>query len=558
MDIFSDLGQGIAAILTFQNILLLAGGVTVGMIVGVMPGLGPSAGLAILLPLTFGLDPTGAIVMLAAVYYGAMYGGTITSVLINTPGESATVASTFDGYPLAKRGRAGPALVMAAIASFIAGTIGAVLISFFAPLTASVARTFGPPELFLVVVAGLLTLIVVVGKHRMLGLLSALIGFALATVGIDVGVGEQRYTFGSAELINGVDFIPVAIGLFGIGEILHTLWRGGHLESLEYKKVSIRSRDFWPTREDYRESRGSMFRGSFLGFFVGTAPGAGATVASLMSYNMEKSVSKKPEKFGKGAMPGLTGPEAANNGASAGAMVPLLTLGIPGSASTAVLLAGFLLWGLQPGPLLMEQHPDFAWGLIASMYLGNVMLLLVNLFMIPVFASIARVPFRTLAPLIIVVCALGTFTVRGSIIEVGIMLVCGVLGFFMRRYGMSPAALVIALVLGPLAEETLRQTMIVSGGDPTIFLQRSTSMWLLIAIAALLLIPVISPLVRKAIRVQVRNLGMRRRRRERDGQHQQRRRDSEQHDADPGEVGDDGRELAETSPTERGKDEGDR
>ncbi|WP_109472299.1 tripartite tricarboxylate transporter permease [Ornithinimicrobium cavernae] len=515
MEIFEALGGGIATVLTLQNLFLLAAGVTVGMIVGVMPGLGPSAGLAILLPLTFGLDPSGAIVMLAAVYYGSMYGGTITSVLINTPGESATVASTFDGYPLARQGRAGPALVMAAIASFVAGTVGAVLISFFAPMTASVAKTFGPPELFLVVVAGLLTLIVIIGRNKLLGVLSALLGFALATVGIDVGVGQQRYTFGSTELINGIDFVPVAIGLFGVGEILYTLWRGGHKESIAYAKVTVRDRAFWPTRQDYRDSRGAITRGSLLGFFVGTAPGAGATVASLMSYNMEKSVSKTPEKFGKGAMAGLAGPEAANNGASAGAMVPLLTLGIPGSGATAVLLAGFLMWGLQPGPLLMEQNPDFAWGLIASMYLGNVMLLLINIFMIPSFASIARVPFRLLAPIIIVLCVMGTFTVNGSIIEVGIMLACGVLGFFMRRYGMSPAALVIALVLGPLAEETLRQTMVISGGDMTIFLQRSTSVWLLVLMALLLLIPLLGPWIRRIVDAQVRDLGRARRYRER-------------------------------------------
>jgi putative tricarboxylic transport membrane protein len=519
VDVFSSLGDGILAILTVQNILLLAGGVTIGMIVGVMPGLGPSAGLAILLPVTFGLDPTGAIVMLAAVYYGSMYGGTITSVLINTPGESATVASTFDGYPLSKQGRAGPALVMAAIASFIAGTVGAILISFFAPVMASVARTFGPPELFLVVVAGLLTLIVIIGKNRMLGVLSALIGFGLATVGIDVGVGEQRYTFGSSELINGIDFVPVAIGLFGIGEILYTMWRGGHLENIKFKAVSIRNRDFWPTRQDYKESTGSMFRGSFLGFVVGTAPGAGATVASLMSYNMEKSISKTPEKFGKGAMAGLAGPEAANNGASSGAMVPLLTLGIPGSGATAVLLAGFLMWGLQPGPLLMDQNPEFAWGLIASMYLGNIMLLAINVFMIPTFASVARVPFRMLGPIVIVLCVLGTLTVNGSIIEVGIMLACGVLGFYMRRYGMSPAALVIALVLGPLAEETLRQTMVVFGGDWSIFLERSTSRWLLIGIAALLLVPILNPVVKRVVRVWAYEVGRRRRQHEREHPH---------------------------------------
>jgi putative tricarboxylic transport membrane protein len=510
VDVFNDLGQGILALLTVQNILLLGAGVIMGMVVGVMPGLGPSAGLAILLPITFGLDPTGAVVMLAAVYYGAMYGGTITSVLINTPGESATVASTFDGFPLAKQGRAGPALVMAAIASFVAGTIGAILISIAAPATAAVAATFGPPELFLVVILGLLTLIVIVGKNRLLGALSALLGFGLATVGIDIGGGQQRYTFGSVELINGIDFIPVAIGLFGVGEVLHTLWRGGHLEKLGYFSVSSRSKGFWPTKQDRRESRGPMVRGSFLGFIVGTTPGAGATVASLMSYNLEKSVSKTPEKFGKGAMPGLVGPEAANNAASAGAMVPLLTLGIPGSAATAVLIGGFLMWGLQPGPLLMEQNPEFAWGLIASMYLGNVMLLIINIFFIPAFASIARVPFRILAPIILVVCVVGTFTVNGSIIEVGIMLVCGVLGFFMRRYGLSPAALVIALVLGPLGEETLRQTLLISDGSWSIFVERGTSIVLLLAMVVIVLIPLLTPFIRRAVRARLDAIGERR------------------------------------------------
>ena len=304
------------------------------MVVGVMPGLGPSAGLAILLPITFRLDPTGAVVMLAAVYYGAMYGGTITSVLINTPGESATVASTFDGYPLAKQGRAGPALVMAAVASFVAGTIGAILISVAAPVTAvrrrdaSARRSCSWSSSL-----GLLTLIVIVGKNRLLGALSALIGFAIATVGIDIGAGQQRYTFGSVELINGIDFIPVAIGLFGVGEILHTLWRGGHLEKLGYFNVCSREQGLLADQAGLAESAGPITRGSFLGFFVGATPGAGATVASLMSYNLEKSISKTPEKFGKGAMAGLVGPEAANNAASSGAMVPLLTLGIPGSGA---------------------------------------------------------------------------------------------------------------------------------------------------------------------------------------------------------------------------------
>ena len=500
MDVFDQLLNGIAGVLTPTNLLLLAAGVTMGMIVGVMPGLGPSAGLAILLPVTFGLDPTGAIVMLAAVYYGAMYGGTITSVLINTPGESATVATTFDGYPMAKQGRAGPALVLAAVASFIAGTVGAILISVSAPLVASVASTFGPPELFLVVVAGLLTLIVIIGHNRLLGVISALIGFAIATVGIDITSGGQRYTFGSAELIQGIDFVPVAIGLFGVGEILWSLYNRGHKQDLAYVHVSARNRDFWPTRRDWKESRGSMGRGSFLGFFVGAIPGAGATVASLMSYSLEKGISRHPEKFGKGAVAGLAGPEAANNGASAGSMVPLLTLGIPGSSATAVLLGGFLIWGLTPGPLLMEQNPEFAWGLIGSMYLGNVMLLVINIFFVPVFASIARVPFRVLGPIVIVLCIVGSYVVNGSIVEVGIMLACGVLGFFMRRFGFSAAALVIALVLGPLAEGALRRTLLISDGSFSIFVERGTSLILLLFIALLCVLAFAGPPIARAAR----------------------------------------------------------
>src|SRR5262245_50059376 len=389
----------------------------IGMIVGVIPGFGPSAGIAILLPMTFNLDPTGAVVMLAAIYYGAMYGGSITSILLNIPGESATVASTFDGYPLAQQGRAGPALVMQAVASFVGGTIGVLFITVLAPLFTLVARNFGPPEFFLLVMLGMLTLIVMVGANWRLGLISALAGFALGTVGVDLETGQQRFTFGSAELIGGIDFVPIAIGLFGLGELYYSFYEGLHASGtggiVQYQK----ERRFWPELRDWIDTKMSFVRGSILGFCVGVVPGAGATVASLMSYSMEKSASKTPEKFGQGAMAGLVGPEAANNAASAGAMVPLLTLGIPGSASTAVLLAAFLLWGRQPGPLLMAQNPEFAWGLIASMYLGNVALLAINIFAIPLFVWMVRIPYRILAPSIILVCTIGTYSVNGSIVE---------------------------------------------------------------------------------------------------------------------------------------------
>jgi len=479
MDIFDNLLLGLSIAVSPINLAYLFVGVMLGMIVGIIPGFGPAAGIAILLPVTFGMNPTGAVIMLSAIYYGSMYGGTITSILLNTPGESATVASTFDGYPLAQQGRAGPALVMQAVASFVGGTLGVILITVLAPMFSHVTRSFGPPEFFLLVMMGLLTLIVMIGGNWRYGVISALIGFALGTVGVDLETGQTRFTFRSAEMIGGIDFIPIAIGLFGLGEFFHAFYQGLHLSGtggiVQYQK----ERRFWPELRDFVETKFSLVRGSVLGFCIGVIPGAGATVASLMSYSLEKSVSKTPEKFGKGAMAGLVGPEAANNAASSGAMVPLLTLGIPGSASTAVLLAAFLLWGLTPGPLLMTQRPDFAWGLIASMYLGNIALLALNIFAIPLFVQMIKLPYRILAPAVILVCTIGTYSVNGSIIETWLMFVAGLFGFFMKLYGYSPAALVLALVLGPLAEQSLRQTLTISRGSFGIFLERPMSLWIL-------------------------------------------------------------------------------
>jgi putative tricarboxylic transport membrane protein len=324
-----------------------------------------------------------------------------------------------------------------------------------------------------------------IGGHWRLGLISALIGFALGTVGVDLETGNSRYTFGSAELIGGIDFIPVAIGLFGLGELYYALYSGLHVSGsggiVQYQK----EKRFWPTRRDYAESNGALARGSLLGFVVGVLPGAGATVASLMSYSIEKSVSRTPQKFGQGAMAGLVGPESANNAASSGAMVPLLTLGIPGSASTAVLLAAFVLWGLTPGPLLMAQKPEFAWGLIASMYLGNMALLALNIFAIPLFVQMIKLPYRLLAPAVILVCTIGTYSVNGSIVETWLMFGAGLAGFFMKLHGFSPAALVLALVLGPLAEQSLRQSLTISQGSLAIFVERPVSLAILCLTAAL-------------------------------------------------------------------------
>jgi len=456
-------------------------------VVGIIPGFGPAAALAILLPITFGMNPTGAVILLAAIYYGAQYGGTITSILLNTPGESSSVASTFDGYPLAQQGRAGPALVMQAVASFVGGTLGVILITLLAPAFSLVTRSFGPPEFFLLVMMGLSTLIVMVGGNWRYGVISALVGFALGTVGVDLETGQTRFTFRSAELIGGIDFIPVAIGLFGLGELYYAFYTGMHASGtggiVQYQK----EKRFWPALQDYVETKFSLLRGAVLGFVIGVIPGAGATIASLMSYSLEKSLSRTPEKFGKGAMAGLVGPESANNAASSGAMVPLLTLGIPGSASTAVLLAAFVLWGLTPGPLLMAQKPEFAWGLIASMYLGNVALLALNVFAIPLFVQMVKLPYRILAPAVILVCTVGTYSVNASIVETVLMLAAGVFGFFMKRYGFSPAALVLALVLGPLAEQSLRQSLTISRGSLMIFVERPMCLWIVGVTAAVIL-----------------------------------------------------------------------
>ena len=493
MDIFSDLMMGLAIAITPINMAYLLIGAVVGMVVGVIPGFGPSAGLAILLPATFGMDPTGAIMMLAAIYYGAMYGGTITSILLNTPGESATVASTFDGFPLAKQGRAGPALVMQAVASFVGGTVGVILITILAPMFAQVSRSFGPPEYCLLAVMGMLTLIVMIGEHWKLGVISALIGFALGTVGVDLETGQSRYTFGSAELIGGIYFIPIAIGLFGLGELFYAFYSGLHKSGSGSIVQYDREERFWPTAEDWLSTRMTMVRGSILGFVVGVIPGAGATIASLMAYSTERSLSKNGDNFGNGEMAGLVAPETANNAASSGAMIPLLTLGIPGSASTAVLLAAFLIWGLRPGPLFMEQNPEFAWGLIASMYLGNMALLAISIFAIPLFVQIIKVPYRVLGPCVVVVCALGTFSVHASFVETYLMFGAGLVGFFMRLYGFSPAALVLALVLGPLAEEALRQTLTISRGSFMIFVERTPSLCIIaITVALVVLLPLLN------------------------------------------------------------------
>ncbi|WP_261835717.1 tripartite tricarboxylate transporter permease [Vibrio ishigakensis] len=484
VEIFENLSFGLSVAFTPANLLFLLIGALVGMVVGLFPGFGPAAGIAILIPMTFGLNPTTAIIMLSGIYYGSMYGGTITSILINTPGESATVASTLDGYPMAQNGRAGPALVMQAIASFVGGTLGVILICGFAPLLADFASSFGPSEYFLIIMLGLLLLTTMMGENRLNGVISALFGFAIAMVGVDSVSGAQRYTFGSPELIGGIYFVPVAIGLFGIGELLYCIYTGQHKRENVRVQFSFRSKDFWPTAKDYISSRYTFIRGSVIGFVAGVLPGSGATIGSILAYSVEKKVAKDPESFGKGEVRGLVAPETANNAASAGAMVPLISLGIPGSGATAVLLGALMMWGLQPGPMLIDSNPDLVWGLVASMYMGNMILVALSVLAIPLFVKFLDIPYRLVVPVIVILCVIGSYALNNSIIETSMLLIMGLVGFGMKLYGYSPAATVLALVLGGMAESTFLQSLIISQGSLWIFVERPISLVLTLVMFA--------------------------------------------------------------------------
>lgn len=478
---------GFSIALTPTNLLFAFIGVFLGTIIGALPGIGPSAGVAVLLPVTFGMSPVTAIIMLAGIYYGAMYGGTITSVLINTPGESSSVMTTLDGFQMALKGRAGAALGMAAIGSFIAGTISVVFLMVAAPPLADLAVTFGPPEYFALMVLGLTTLASLTSGSILKGMVMAVTGLLLGTVGIDLMIGAPRFTFENVNLLDGIDFLPVAVGLFAIGELVFNLYRPIRLEPIKAKLSGL-----LPTRQDWRNSYGSIARGTFIGFFVGILPGAGATIASFLAYATEKRVSRRPEMFGTGVIEGVAAPESANNAASTGALVPLMALGIPGSGTTAVMLGAFTLYGMQPGPLLLSTHPEVFWGLVASMYIGNVMLLILNLPLAPLFASILRVPYSILIPIITGIALFGVYSVENSLFNVGVTIVFGGIGFAMRLYAYPPAPLVLALVLGPMLEKALRQSLQMSLGSPEIFMTRPMSAFILVFALLAVLYPLIS------------------------------------------------------------------
>jgi putative tricarboxylic transport membrane protein len=467
-------------------------GCLVGTLVGMLPGIGPLAGISILLPVTFGLDATKAIVMLAGIYYGSQYGGSTTSILMRIPGEAASVMTCIDGYAMAQKGRAGAALCIAAVGSFVAGTFGVIMLTVVAPPLANFALRFGPPEYAALLVLGLVFLAYMSSTSIPRTLLMASAGLLLGCIGIDVMSGHFRYSFDIKELGDGIGIVPVAVGLFGLGEILSTPSR-----NVTAKVASPRLRELWPSRTEWRQSAMPIARGSVLGFLVGIVPGSAHIIASFLSYAVEKRVSRRPEEFGKGAVAGVAGPESANNAASTGAFAPMLALGLPTGPVTAVLMAALLIHGVPPGPQLVSEHPQVFWGFIASMYVGNLMLLALNLPLVGLFVSVLRIPYAYLYPLIIMFCIIGVYEVSHSIVDVWIMLIMGVVGYFLRKFDFDPAPLVLGLVIAPIFELSLRQSLVMSGGDWSIFFRRPIAGTLLAICGALLVLSVASVLSRK-------------------------------------------------------------
>ena len=473
MDLFHNLYNGFAIALTWQNIMYCSFGVFVGQIIGVLPGIGAPTAIALLLPLTFSIDPTSAIIMFAGIYYGVAYGGTITSVLINVPGESSSVMTCLDGYQMALQGRAGAALSVAAIGSWIAGTASVVLLMAFAPALAKFALRFGPAEFFALTMMafGLLT---VFGEENPLKvIISTMLGLLLSTIGLDVVSGMPRFAFGVPQLLGGFDFIVIICGMFGVTEVFNSIEQPE--DEGEVIKGKLRLRDMFLTWEDWVASRWAIVRGSVIGFFVGMIPAGGITTASFIAYLAEKRYSKHPERFGHGAIEGVAAPESANNAASISGFAPLLALGIPGSATTAVMLAGFMMWGIRPGPLLFMQHANLVWGLIASMYIGNFLLLLMNIFMIPIFVAMLRVPYSIMMGFIVVFATVGAFSVNNNLFDVWMMLGFALMAYAMIKLKYPLVPLILALVLGKLSENSLRQALMLSGGSMAIFVTHPIS-----------------------------------------------------------------------------------
>jgi putative tricarboxylic transport membrane protein len=466
-------------------------GVLIGMLIGVLPGLGPAATIAILLPITYTVDTVSAIIMLAGIYYGAQYGGTITSVLLRLPGEASSVVTVFDGFALAKQGKAGTALGIAAIGSFIGATVSIIGLTLLAPIVAEFALDFGPPEYAALALLGVLLVATIGSGHMLKALIAAALGLLLATVGRDSFTNAERFTFDSLQLADGIDFVVVAMGLFGVGEILY------NLEERHGKPhVPAAVANIWPSRADLKQSSGAIGRGSLIGFFLGVLPGGGAVMSSLAAYATEKRIAKNPERFGRGAIEGVAAPETANNAAATSSFIPLLTIGIPANASMAILYGALLIQGVTPGPQLVEERPDLFWGVINSMYIGNIFLLILSIPLVGLFVRILRVRAAILAPITALITILGVYTINNSTFDIFVMIVFGVIGYLMKKTGFEPGPLVLAFVLGSIVEASTRRSLIIFDGDPTGFLTRPISGTIL----AFFVIVAVTPLVRALLR----------------------------------------------------------
>lgn len=483
MDLLSNLVYGFGVALQPATLLACLFGVLVGTLMGVLPGIGSVGAMSILLPLTFGLSPVNAIIMLAGIYYGSMYGGSTTSILVNIPGEAASVVTCLDGHQMALQGRAGPALGISAFGSFLGGSFGLVGLMLIANPLAAFAVKFGPAEYFALMTFALSIVTYLTHGSLLRGLAMAGLGLFLSTIGQDLITGKARFTFGFFQLQEGIGIVPLVMGLFGISEVFINLSQ----IKAERKTFTTKLRDLLPNREDWRKSAVPIGRGSLLGFFLGILPGGGAIISSFVSYALEKRLSKDSSRFGKGAIEGVAGPETANNAATSGAFIPLFSLGIPANVVMALLLGALMIHGLQPGPLIITQRPEIFWGTVASMYVGNVLLLILNLPLIGMWVRILKIPYGILFPLILLFCLVGAFSINGNVFDIFVMIFFAIIGFFMRKNGYEPAPLVLAFILGPIFEQNLRQALILSDGSPAIFLTHPISASLLIISGLLLL-----------------------------------------------------------------------
>lgn len=489
MDFFLNQFSGFAIALNPWNLLYAFVGALLGTAVGVLPGLGPVTTIALLLPVTYGLNATSAIILLAGIYYGAMYGGSTTSILLNIPGESASIVTCLDGYQMARKGRAGPALGIAAMGSFIAATVSIVLLSLVAPIMSDMALKFGPAEYASLVLCGLLMSVYMSEGSTLKGLLMLMVGLLLGMVGLDPIYGVERFTFGILRLTDGISFVAVAMGLFAVSELLMNLETVGKADVFQTSLKGL-----LPTLEDWRKCWAPVLRGSLIGFTVGVLPGGGAIISSFMAYAIEKKFSKHPEEFGKGAIEGVASPESTNNAASTSSFIPLLTLGIPGNNATAMLFIALMIHGIQPGPLLLSEYPDLFWGFIASMYIGNLMLLGLNLPLVGFWVRLLKVPYHYLAVLIIVIVMIGAYSLKNSVFDLGLIIIFGVCGYIARRGGFPFVPLVLAMILGRILEQSVQQALIFSGADLWIFIKKPISAMFL----ALALLTVLTPLIKWA------------------------------------------------------------